>query len=57
MLQERAIIQYMIASTKEIAKNANEPLASARVGQECLNEIRRRDPKLVAEAEKYFFLH
>ncbi len=54
--QKRAIIQYMIASTKDIARNANEPPVSARVGQECLNEIRRRDPKLVAEAEKYFLV-
>jgi len=50
------IIKYMIASTKDVAKDERELPAHAVAGRKCLDELRERDPKLVAATEKYFFL-
>lgn len=51
-----AIVKYMIASTKDVSKDEKEIPAHVTAGRKCLDELRERDPKLVAETEKYFFL-
>ena len=56
-----AIIRYMIASTKDVpkadgAKSEKETPAHVIAGRKCLDELRERDSKLVAETEKYFYL-
>jgi hypothetical protein len=53
-----AIIGYMIASTKDVPKNAAPAdwPRHAREGAEYLRQLRDKDPKRVAEAEKYFHL-
>lgn len=48
------IINYMIASTKDVPADAAEPPAHAVAGRKCLERLRERDPKLVAHAEKFF---
>ena len=54
---KRAIIRYMIASTKDVAKEANaEPRPQVIAGRMCLERLRRRDPKLVEETEKFYLL-
>lgn len=53
---KRSIIKYMIASTKDVTKDAKDVPPHAVAGRKCLDELRRRDPKLVAETEKNFFL-
>ena len=52
----KAIVSYMIASTKDVANGAKELPPHALAGQKCLSDLRERDPKLVAETEKYFHL-
>ncbi|HLJ10576.1 MAG TPA: hypothetical protein VKU82_05275 [Planctomycetaceae bacterium] len=52
----KAIIRYMIASTKDVPAGAEQP-PHVLAGRKCLDELRRRDPKLVANTEKYFFLN
>jgi hypothetical protein len=54
---KKAIIKYMIASTKDVAEDEKEIPAHAQAGRKCLDELRERDAKLVAETEKYFFLN
>jgi hypothetical protein len=51
-----AIIKYMIASTKDVAKGEEKLPAHVVAGRQCLDELRERDSKLVAETEKYFYL-
>ena len=51
-----AIISYMVASTKDLPTGAKQPPPHVLAGRKCLDELRRRDPKLVANTEKYFFL-
>jgi len=53
---KKAIIEYLIASTKDLPKDAKEPPEHVVAGRKHLEELRRRDPKLVATAEKYFLL-
>lgn len=48
------IINYMIASTKDMPTEAAEPPAHVIAGRKCLEKLRERDPKLVAHAEKFF---
>jgi len=54
---KKAIIKYMIASTRDVAKDVTEIPAHVVAGRKCLDELRQRDPKLVAETEKFFFLN
>lgn len=54
---KKAIIKYMIASTKDVAKDEKETPAHVQAGRKCLEELRERDPKLVAETEKFFYLN
>jgi hypothetical protein len=52
-----AIIGFMIASTKDVPKDAEAPLPPHAVaGTEILRKFRVRDPALVARAEKFFLL-
>ena len=51
---KKAIIEYLIASTKDLPKDAKEPPEHVLAGRKHLEELRRRDPKLVATAEKFF---
>jgi hypothetical protein len=53
---KKAIIKYMIASTKDVGKeDASTPL-QVLAGRKCLEQLRQRDAKLVAETEKFFLL-
>lgn len=54
---KRAIIRYMIASSKDVsAGGGKETPKHAEVGAKNLKTLRERDPKMVAEAERFFFL-
>jgi hypothetical protein len=48
------IINYMIASTKDQPADSTEPPAHVVAGRKCLEQLRQRDPKLVAHVEKFF---
>src|SRR5262249_42293476 len=51
------IIYFLIACTKDIpADGAENPPAHVIEARANLTKLRERDPKLVADAEKYFFL-
>lgn len=54
---KKAIIGYMIASTKDVSKDEKEVPAHVAAGRKCLDELRRRDPKLVADGEKFFYVN
>ncbi|HTI50758.1 MAG TPA: hypothetical protein VL475_07400 [Planctomycetaceae bacterium] len=54
---KRAIIRYMIASTKDVAAGAGEPPKHAADGTRYLQQLREKDPKMVSEAERFFFLN
>lgn len=49
-----AIINFLIASTKDVPKGAESVPEHAREAEEFLSRLRERDPKLVAQAEKFF---
>ncbi|MBS0264012.1 MAG: hypothetical protein JSS02_18900 [Planctomycetes bacterium] len=54
---KRAIVRYMISSTKDVPEGGGEAPAKHVVdGKRHLEELRKLDPKTVTEAEKYFFL-
>jgi hypothetical protein len=53
---KKAIVGYMIASTRDVQRDSKELPPHVVAGRECLETLRERDPKLVAEAEKFFFL-
>ncbi|MGE5192712.1 MAG: hypothetical protein ACM3U2_09430 [Deltaproteobacteria bacterium] len=53
---KKAIISYMIASTKDVGKEANEVPPHVDAGRKGLERLRQRDPKLVEEVEKFFLL-
>jgi hypothetical protein len=54
---KRAIIRYMIASTKDIAAGSGNPPKHAAEGTRYLQQLREKDPKMVSEAERFFFLN
>jgi len=54
---KKAIIGYMIASTKDVAKDEKNVPPQVAAGNKCLEELRRRDPKLVADSEKFFYVN
>ncbi|MGQ0633837.1 MAG: hypothetical protein ACT4QC_04445 [Planctomycetaceae bacterium] len=55
---KRAIVRYMIASTKDVPAGAAETIPEhAAAGVKYLQALRDRDPKLVSDAEKFFFLN
>jgi hypothetical protein len=52
-----AIIGYMIASTKDVPKDAGDALPPHAVeGAEILKQFRAKDPALVAKTEKFFLI-
>jgi hypothetical protein len=51
---KKAIISYMIASTKDVGKEAGDAPPHVVAGRRNLEQLRQRDPKLVAETEKFF---
>ena len=53
---KKAIINYMIASTKDIDKDASRVPPQVLAGRKCLAQLRERDEKLVGETEKFFLL-
>ena len=53
---KKAIIRYMIASTKDVDKDASDMPPQVLAGRKCLEQLRERDPKLVGETEKFFLL-
>jgi hypothetical protein len=56
---KRAIIRYMIASTKDVPSGgaAGDPPQHAVEGAKYLQALREKDPKMVSEAERFFFLN
>lgn len=54
---KRSIVRFMIASTKDVPMGGGEQVpAHVDSGKSNLETLRKRDPKLVSEAEKFFFL-
>lgn len=49
----RAIIRYMIVSQRDIPAGSKAPPAHVTRGKELLEKIRQRDPKLVADVERF----
>jgi hypothetical protein len=55
---KRAIIRYMIASTKDVPSGGVEKVPEhAAAGAKYLQRLREKDPKMVNEAERFFFLN
>jgi len=55
---KRSIIRYMIASTKDIpGGGAKEPPPHVVAGTKYLKQLRDKDPKMVNDAERFFFLN
>ncbi|MSR59027.1 MAG: hypothetical protein EXS05_15520 [Planctomycetaceae bacterium] len=53
----RAIVRFMIASTKDIPSDAGAKLPiHARQGAEFIERLRKLDPKIVAEVERFFYV-
>ncbi|MBI3861831.1 MAG: hypothetical protein HY290_08035 [Planctomycetia bacterium] len=54
---KRSIVRFMIASTKDVPAGGGEtPGKHVAEGARYLDELRKLDPKIVNEAERYFFL-
>lgn len=53
---KEAIIHYMIACTKDVSKDQIESPQHVLAARKCLDELRDRDPQLVASGEKNFYL-
>lgn len=54
---KRAIIRYMIASTKDVPTGGGEKAPRhVTEGEKYLSQLRDRDPKMVNEVERYFYL-
>jgi hypothetical protein len=54
---KRAIVRYLIASTKDVpADGAEKPGEHVAAGARYLEELRELDPKIVNEAERFFLL-
>jgi len=54
---KRAIVRYMLQSTKFEGEKGAEPPAHVALGKKHLDELRAKDPKTVKEAERFFFLN
>lgn len=52
----RAMIRYLIASSKDLPEGATEPPPHVIKGRELVEELRKKDPKRVSEVERFFFL-
>jgi hypothetical protein len=55
-ITKRAIICYMIASTRDVPDGENLPRHAAD-GSNYLNDLREKDQELVKQTERFFFLH
>jgi hypothetical protein len=56
-IAKEAIIRYMIASTKDVPKAVGQKLPDHAVrGAEYLRQLRMRDPELVDDTEKHFYM-
>jgi hypothetical protein len=54
---KRSIVRFLIACTKDLPAGGGEKVPEhVTQAKEQLETLRKRDPKLVAEAEKFFFL-
>jgi hypothetical protein len=54
---KRSIVRFMIASTKDVPMGAAQQIpAHVEIAKRNIETLRKRDPKLVSEAEKFFFL-
>ena len=52
---KRAIVRYMLVSSKDVAAGGGAPQpAHVANGQKLLEELRKKDPKTVSEAERFF---
>lgn len=52
---KRAIVRYMLVSSKDVANSGGATVPPhATNGQKLLEEIRKKDPKTVSEAERFF---
>jgi hypothetical protein len=52
---KRAIIRYMLVSTRDKPKDAMKDPAHVSAGKKYLAAIRTKDPKTVKDAERFFF--
>ncbi|MSR58228.1 MAG: hypothetical protein EXS05_11195 [Planctomycetaceae bacterium] len=53
----KSIVKFMIASTKDVPKDAgNDVPPHARQAAEYLDQLRKTDPKFVTETERFFYL-
>jgi hypothetical protein len=53
---KRAIVRYMLVSTKDKPKDAMKDPAHVTTGEKYLAALRLKDPKTVKDAERFFFL-
>ena len=53
---KRAIVHYMLASTKDKPKDAMKDPSHVTVSKKHLATLRQKDPKTVKNAERFFFL-
>jgi hypothetical protein len=54
---KRAIIRFMLVSSKDVGDSAAADVPPhAKKGKEYLAELRKRDPKMVSEAERFFIV-
>jgi hypothetical protein len=53
---KKAIISYMIASTRDVGDAKNDVPPHVVAGRKNLERLRQRDPKLVEETEKFYHL-
>jgi len=53
---KRAIIRYMLVCSKKVPKEAGDTPAHVIAARKALDTLRSKDPKTVAEAERYFIL-
>lgn len=52
---KRAIVRYMLVSSKDVANSGGATVPPhATNGQKLLEELRKKDPKTVSEAERFF---
>jgi len=53
---KRAVVRYMLASTKDIPEGTSEEPAHVARGKKALAELEAKDPKTVSEAKRFFFI-
>jgi hypothetical protein len=53
---KRAIVRFMLASTKDIPEGSAETPAHVAKGQKALAELEAMDPKTVSEAKRFFLI-